>query len=75
MPNFIKEANKIANRLDLRRQVDPVTKDLYGYAEPVLDEAAMRRAFVAYWTKAHGVHTLTPAIIDEAICVFRARCQ
>ena len=67
------QAARIADRLTLRLRVCNVTKELYGYAEPVLDDAAMARAFAAYWTKAHGVHTLTAEVVDTAKATFDYR--
>jgi hypothetical protein len=68
-------AIKIARTLRLPMTTCKVTKELYGYAYPVLDETQARRAFVSYWTKAHGVHTLDGDITEAALAVMHQRVE
>lgn len=66
---------RIARTLRLPMTTCKVTRELYGYAYPVLDEVQARRAFVSYWTKAHGVHTLDGDITEAAIQEMHQRVE
>ncbi len=66
---------KIANTLRLPLTSDTVTKDLYGYSHTILNDVAARRAFVSYWIKAHGVHTLTEDITAAALSEMSLRVE
>lgn len=55
--------------------VDDVTYELYGTIKAVLDEHRARRAFVAYWTKAYGVHTLNEDVTNHALYLMAERLR
>lgn len=48
MTTSFPKAEQIARTMDLPLRADPVVKELYGYAKPVLDrEVALRRLYEA----------------------------
>lgn len=67
-------ATQIAERTALMLTVDPVTRELYGYAAPVLDEqTTLRRFSAAYYAKAS--YTPSPAERETTLAVFRERFE
>nr|CAB4128829.1 hypothetical protein UFOVP114_87 [uncultured Caudovirales phage] len=57
------QAARIGQRLHLPVKADPVARELYDVYSPVLDTKAAAARFTAYWSKAYGVHTLTPDLV------------
>ena len=61
-----------AKRVRLAIVVDPVTKELYGYAEPALDEKTTLRR-VALFVHGSGTIELTPSEKELALPIIRER--
>jgi len=67
-------AESLAERTPLTWGVCPVVKELYGYAKPVLDEAATLQTFCETYSKKTGYYP-HPSEQDAALAVIRGRAD
>lgn len=63
---------RLARRVDLMWTDDKVTRELYGHAQPVLNEKATLRALAFAYTASHTA-SLTQDQADAALVVLRSR--